>query len=102
LRAAAFAAPAAGLAHKPRLDVRQPKIIGPAITADRDRVAAAIVLGVTSWLRRASLVFHIANDCLSAAVHMDVLDADILVAPTTQASENLYLHRKRFHQTSRG
>ena len=52
---------------------------------------------VTSCLRRASLVFYIANDCLSAAVHMDVFDADILVAPTTQASENLHLHCIRFH-----
>jgi hypothetical protein len=30
---------------------------------------------------------------MSAAIHMDVFDADILVAPTTQASENLCLHR---------
>ena len=55
------------------------------------------MVGVTSCLCRASLVFYIANDCLSAAIHMDVFDADILVAPTTQASENLYLHRIRFH-----
>ena len=60
------------------------------------------MFGVTSCLRRASLDFYIANDCPSAAIHMDVFDADILVAPMTQASENLYLHRKRFHQTSRG
>jgi hypothetical protein len=32
---------------------------------------------------------------------VDVFDADILVAPMTQASENLYLHGIRFHQTSR-
>ena len=52
---------------------------------------------MTSSLRRASLVFYIPNDCLSAAIHMDVFDADILVAPMTQASENLYLRRIRSH-----
>ena len=41
--------------------------------------------------------FYIANDCLSAAIHMDVFDADILVAPMTQASENLYVRRIRSH-----
>ena len=55
------------------------------------------LFGVTSCLRCATLVFYIANDCLSAAIHMEVFDADILVAPMTQASENLYLHRIRFH-----
>jgi hypothetical protein len=59
------------------------------------------LFGVTSRLRRPSLVFYIANDCLSAAIHVDVFDADILVPPMAQASENLYLHRIRFHQTSR-
>jgi hypothetical protein len=54
------------------------------------------LFGVTSCLRRASLVFYIANDCLSAAIHMDVFDADVLVAPMTQASENLYLRRIPF------
>ena len=33
----------------------------------------------------------------SRVFHMEVFDADILVAPMTQASENLYLHRIRFH-----
>ena len=55
------------------------------------------LFGVTSRLRRASLAFYIANDCLSAAIHMDVFDADILVAPMTQASENLHLRRIRSH-----
>ena len=37
------AALAAGLAHEPRLDIGQPGIIGPAVAADGDRVAAAVV-----------------------------------------------------------
>ena len=55
------------------------------------------LFGVTSCLRRAGLVFYIANNCLSAAIHIDVFDVDILVAPMTQASENLYLRRIRSH-----
>jgi hypothetical protein len=43
------------------------------------------LFGVTSCLRRASLVFYIANDCLSAAIHMNVFDADILVGPLAKA-----------------
>jgi hypothetical protein len=64
---------------------------------DADIAIVKGLFGVTSCLRRASLVFYIANDCPSAAIHMDVFDADILVAPMTQASENLYLRRIRFH-----
>ena len=67
------------------------------IPQDADIAMVKGLFGVTSCLRRASLVFYIANDCPSAAIHMDVFDADILVAPMTQASENLYLHRIRFH-----
>jgi len=37
---------AAGLASEARLDVRQPDVIWPHIAADRDRVAATIVLAV--------------------------------------------------------
>ena len=37
---------AANRAHKPRLDVRQPDVIGPGITADRKRVAAAVVTAI--------------------------------------------------------
>jgi len=55
------------------------------------------LFGVTSCLRRASLAFYIANDCLSAAIHMDVFDVDILVTTMTQASKNLYLRRIRSH-----
>ena len=64
---------------------------------DADIAMVKGLFGVTSCLRCASLVFYIANDCLSAAIHMDVFDADILVGPMTQASENLYLRRIRSH-----
>jgi hypothetical protein len=55
------------------------------------------LFGMMSCLHRASLAFYIANDCLSAAIDMDVFDADILVTAMTQASENLYLRRIRSH-----
>jgi len=37
---------AAGTTDEPRLYVGQPEIIGPAITADRNRMAAAVVSAV--------------------------------------------------------
>ncbi|MGB6767966.1 MAG: hypothetical protein WBE50_07715 [Methyloceanibacter sp.] len=42
-------------------------------------------------------LFHIANDGLSTIVHMDVLDATKLLSAVTQASKQLYLHRKCLH-----
>ena len=38
------------------------------------------------------LLLHIADDGLPALVHVDVLDADKLLAAVTQASKNLNLH----------
>jgi hypothetical protein len=64
--------------------------------AERPRNERACSASRHAFVARA-LFFYIANDCLSAAVHMDVFDADILLPPMTQASENLYLHRIRFH-----
>ena len=36
--------------------------------------------------------FHVANDGLTTIAHMDVLDADKLLAAVTQASKDLNLH----------
>jgi hypothetical protein len=47
------------------------------------------------------LFFHIANDGLPTIVHMDVLDADKLLAAGSQATKNLNLGRISPHQTSR-
>src|SRR6516162_5004037 len=58
------------------------------------------LFGVTSCLRRASLVFYIANDCLSAAIHMDVFDADILVAPQRRVDEVARHRAKRLIQST--
>jgi hypothetical protein len=43
--------------------------------------------------------FHIADDGLSAIVHMDVLNADKLLPAVTQASKNLNLSCISPHQT---
>jgi hypothetical protein len=48
-----------------------------------------------------SVVFHVADDGLPAVVHMDVLDADKLLASASKASKNLNLHCISSHQTSR-
>ena len=45
--------------------------------------------------------FHIADDGLPTVIHMNVLDADKLLPAITQASKQLYLHRKCLHQTRR-
>ena len=47
------------------------------------------------------LVFHIADDSLTTIVHMDVLDADVLLAAVSQASKDLNLGCISFHQASR-
>ena len=36
---------------------------------------------------------HIANQRLAALVDVDMLDADILRSPATEATEDFYLHR---------
>jgi len=46
---------AAGLAHKPRLEIGQPEIVGPTIPADRQTMAAVVVGAVDQDAAHAAL-----------------------------------------------
>ena len=63
-------------------------------------ISARARLSQKSPGRRCIRFLHIADNCLTAIVHMDVLDADKLVPSVTQASKYLNLRSKCPHQTS--
>ena len=46
-------------------------------------------------------LFHLANDGLSSVVHIDMLDADVLLAAVSQTSKDLNLRCKSPHQSGR-
>jgi len=58
---------AVGLAHKARLDIGQPEIIGPGIATDGDRVAAAVVGAVNQETANAALARLVERDLLGWA-----------------------------------
>ena len=63
------------------------KLAGPVYRARSD----FCIVRCSSILR--ILLLHIADDGLPTIVHMNVLDADKLLAAVTQASKNLNLRR---------
>src|SRR5436190_24098034 len=58
---------AASLADEPRLDIRQPHIVGPPIGRHRDRVAATIVHAIDQDPSRAAAGPHLAEGDLCRA-----------------------------------
>ena len=58
---------AAGLAGEQRLDIGQPDIIGPSVSADRGRMAALVILTVDKQTAHAGVAHLSEGDLLRAA-----------------------------------
>ena len=61
------------------------------------QAASYVQMGSLSALTFRVRPSHIADDGLSTVVHMDMLDANVLLPAVTQASKDFHLHRKRLH-----